>query len=301
MFWNPLLPMFKDIAFHSRYLTLFRGLSFALMLCLLASSALGKKARVIVSSKASEEYLDAKASGIRSSSESYLMLRGAFVPSSRNDRSLDVIPFEDISELLARELEKKGYQPAGDIESAALLLVVHWGCASAAQSLSERTLASVGTEEPTEDQLGIDPAGGASNPYLDLADPSYDGFSSSGNFRRGRNAELLGINPSQARDADQANLLMEALHEDRYFMAVMAYDIPTLRATGEKKWLWSTRFSVRASGINFEKAQYSLARTAADHFGTNMEEVEIKVTHKGSGSATIGDVELIEVGSQVEE
>ena len=68
-----------------------------------------------------------------------------------------------------------------------------------------------------------------------------------------------------------------------------------LRKTGEKKLLWTMRFSLDVVKQAFDEAHFALSRGAANYFGTNLDGDLGKVnTHVGSGGGKTGELKVIE-------
>ena len=68
-----------------------------------------------------------------------------------------------------------------------------------------------------------------------------------------------------------------------------------LRKIGEKKRLWTTRFSLDAVKQGFDKVHFALSRGTANYFGTNLDGDLGKVnTHVGSGGVKTGELKVIE-------
>ena len=88
--------------------------------------------------------------------------------------------------------------------------------------------------------------------------------------------------------------LQEMLREERYFLVLMAFDWQLLRKTGEKKLLWSTRFSLDAVKTNFKDAHFALSRGAANYFGTNLDRMAKATTDLGPGEVKTGELKVVE-------
>jgi hypothetical protein len=114
----------------------------------------------------------------------------------------------------------------------------------------------------------------------------------------GSNARLLGFE----RQLQKRNLtrveefdLRADLEDDRYFIIVMAYDCQKLLNENEFALQWSTRFSVRSPGTNFEDAHLALSRAAAPFFGKHLDDLERTSVPFGKDvEVDIGDLEVVE-------
>jgi hypothetical protein len=88
--------------------------------------------------------------------------------------------------------------------------------------------------------------------------------------------------------------LQKMLRAERYFLILMAFDWQKMQKTGEKKLVWSTRFSMDAIGVGFDDAHFALSRGAANYYGTNLDGKLGKTkTFVGPGEVITGDLEVI--------
>ena len=94
-------------------------------------------------------------------------------------------------------------------------------------------------------------------------------------------------NRGSQREKDE---LLTLLKEERYFVVLMAFDYESVRK-GKPMLAWSTRYSIRAAGQNFETAITSMNQVASDYFGKNLP----KLTRKrdDDSSVEIGEIEVI--------
>lgn len=85
--------------------------------------------------------------------------------------------------------------------------------------------------------------------------------------------------------------LQEMLRSERYFLILMTFDWQKMQKTGEKKLVWSTRFSMDAIGVGFDDAHFALSRGAANYFGTSLDGKLCKTkTFVGPGKVGPGEV-----------
>ena len=87
--------------------------------------------------------------------------------------------------------------------------------------------------------------------------------------------------------------LDSALNRERYFFVVLAYDYQKFKNEKEMKLLWITRFSIQATGTNFEDAYKELTFAASDYFGKNMKGLQKKRTDDDS-KVEMGEIEVLE-------
>jgi len=96
--------------------------------------------------------------------------------------------------------------------------------------------------------------------------------------------------------------LQEMLKEERYFLILSAFDLKMLRETGEKRMVWSTRFSMDAVKVGFDDAHFALNQAASGYFGTNLDGDLGKVsTSAGPGEVTTGELKVVETREENEE
>jgi hypothetical protein len=247
-----------------------------------------KKARVLVDSYADKGYLENKETDDGLLSETYHFVEGKFVGGYIRDKSLREVPFMEIAENLAVELKKRNYYPARSKEEGDLLIVVNRGV----------TQIQAGFEElfPTDDEEdGPDSEG--DEEYTDET-PGAHLDESGYTYREQDNAKLIGFDRALRRrdlGIQESIELQEMLKEERYFLILSAFDLKTLRKTGEKRLVWSTRFSMDAVKVGFDDAHFALSRAASGYFGTNLDGDLGKVnTFAGPGEVTKGELRVVE-------
>ena len=86
--------------------------------------------------------------------------------------------------------------------------------------------------------------------------------------------------------------LKSLLQEERYFVILMAYDYPSVKR-GKPELVWSTRYSIRAYGQNFEDAIKGMNVVAGDFFGKNLKGLSRKRVDDAS-HVEMGDIEVID-------
>ncbi len=248
-----------------------------------------KRARVLVDSFAETDYLQAKETDEGLLPETYHLVQGKLIGGYINDRSLNKVPFLEVAQNLAQQLRSRNYYPAQAKEEGDLLIIVNWGITQIQADFDELFPTDdedVATEEDAESDAFLD---GAPGSVLEEGGYSY---------REQSNAALIGFDRALRRrdlgTQDQFEL-QEMLQNERYFMILSAFDWQLLRKTGEKKLLWSTRFSLDAVKQGFDEAHFALSRGAANYFGTNLDGKLGKVnTHVGPGEVETGELKVIE-------
>lgn len=257
-----------------------------------------QSARVSVDSVASESYQKIQAARAPDDIETIHFMEGQFFPGLSKDNSLERVSFQEIVEGLAPNLAKQNYLPGDDIRTGDLLLVVHYGVAAVDTPWDE--IMGI-TSQDEEEMLYGSTTSSASYETggVELGvDVNYGSQPSNQIPGAGSNARLLGYE----RQLQKRNLSYEDefdlrtdLEEDRYFIIVMAYDCQKLLNEKEFVLQWSTRFSVRSPGTNFEEAHFALGRAAAPFFGKQLDGLErARVPFGKNVEVSIGELEVVE-------
>ncbi len=257
----------------------------ALLGVCVSSEAFGRerRARVLIDSWAREQYEAAKLENGKPRLETYHLLKGKYFGGYLRDDSLGKVEFEEMVDVLGEEMRKRNYHPSIEPMEGDLLIVVHWGV--------------------TGIQEGFTSLFPGTSPVFGEGVLDKDGFT----YRRGKNADLIGfrrILRQKGMTSQDVFELRELLDEERYFMILMAFDLPKLLGSNEKRLLWSTRFSLRATSTNFEEAHFALSRGASDYFGTNLEgKLGRSRVLLGPGGITRSEIEVVKIfeGESVEE
>ncbi|HEY3757089.1 MAG TPA: hypothetical protein VGL42_13135 [Opitutaceae bacterium] len=200
-----------------------------------------------VSSRTSSDYHRARLSNGRVAPETYVVGRGGYDEGAAKDRSIDAVRFGFLLKNLAEPLGEQGYFPAKDQKSANLLFMVYWG------ATNPSPIWEAGRDGNVE-----------------------NGLRSSLRWHvNARTASLLGYDSwwdSTERfvgtpfDFWREDLYQE-LEDARYFVVVMAYDFPMLRARKQAKLVWETRYSLRTRGHYFNESLAMMTREAMPYFG----------------------------------
>lgn len=293
------LKYFQRIA--SRFISQIAILAFgAAILLSTETKAASKNANVYIDSVANDAYVTRKDGADEVNLETYMFFEGRFFGGKTKDASISKVSFNDLILSLAENMKDRNYYPAVKREDADLLVVVHWGVTGTDDDFREL----LAYEDPGVTDYSE--LGGSGNPDGSIggagvqSDPMpYEGLIAHGGtaYGDGINAELLGfervLNRNELSKADRYTLKYE-LREERYFIILMAYDYPTMREGGGNKLLWSTRFSVNATGVNFVEAYPALSRAASTYFGTHLDDLTKTKTHFGEGEIDLGDLEIVE-------
>ena len=257
---------------------------------------------VVVKSKAHEDFSIAREQDPSKEVLTYAFMKGRFHPGTRNDPAMNNMSFSELVLEIATHLQKQNFLPVPDPQKADLLIVVHYGATSVQDSFEElQGITSLEDYEFGDEAVASASSGGGSvdvSALNAIQDMQFEinknltiqqGNQGSMNYM----AHLIGmeeafvgeIGPSEER------YLMNLLNEERYFIVLMAYDIPKLRE-GEIYLYWTTRYSIRATGQAFGDALKDMNLVAGNYFGKNMGElVKKRVTDKSR--VELGELEVV--------
>ena len=241
---------------------------------------------VTVAATAESGYVQRAAKAPANQPLSFVLTKGQILPGSNGDAELQKTPFENVAGILSQDLKKR-FASADGLKSADQVIVVHWGL-----TREHSRTADLMRYEPDvlrERLEAIDDARAA-----EAADPSQatrvQGASAAAeadykaevqkmatlyrpdSLLAASNADLLGFGPAIAKGDDTAEILRSMLDEERYVVILIAYDGAELRA-GKKVQLWTTRASIRSSGVNLKLALERMSDVAGRFHGTQQREV----------------------------
>ncbi len=236
------------------------------------------KSRIVISASASPEFIQMNQDPDKI--WFFQVAEGVFFGGSTRDDSLSNVEFNDIIITIGNQLKKRNMYPHINLRKGDFLLVIHWG-----------------TTDWEEDLDSFFPGS------LQDADGNFDtglvNAMNSWNFNTRRlNAALTGFDKvlyGKRRPAPwQTNELSALLKDARYFIAVNAFDYQLLQDTGEVRLLWTTRFSTRSPGTNFEIAHEDLINAAGGYFGKDLEGLEKERAGVDTGEVKIGEIEVLD-------
>ena len=216
--------------------------------------------------------------------ETYAFSEGNLIDHSGKDTSLRKLNFGEIGGLLAKALLEADYVPTQNLIDTQLLIVVSWG---------KTTLAITGMGD-----LEVDNVADAMNDLVELEKMGGpDGTSLQAEYEnkledmiamqemaqeaRNRanadNATLLGYDQALRQAAEMANSfapmlshrdeLLSELESPRYFVVLQVYDFQTLWKEKKRELLWTSRFSIRAKGHQFDEELLAMAMASCAEFG----------------------------------
>jgi hypothetical protein len=231
--------------------------------------------------------------------ETYVFAEGRFFSGTTQDGSLARMKFPDITKTLAVSLAKQNYFPAANIESAQLVIMVHWGTTEIYED-PMRDINLQAAQDALSTFNAAQEAGGMADPTaLNQATSALNMGQQSQMAAINRNAVLLGYARSLERERREmlttnAEITMaNELSEERYFVILMAYDNQVRLKDKKSKPLWITRLSVRSPGNNFTEALPALAKVGSEIFGQQHDDLVRVRTPLRRGSVKLGELEVL--------
>ena len=246
---------------HTRKALFLIGLA-VLVLGVIASA---RDASIAASATAGSDYRRVRDARGNPAPESYVFAEGRYFGGTTRDGSLERMTFARVTQMLAPSLAKQNYLPASKLESADLVIMVHWGATEIyedpmrdlhqddlnnAVSNYNASIAESGTADPSALNMALGDRETAQNFTLAAIN---------------RNAALLGYarHLEKARKlaipSEEERTMVGELAEERYFVILFAYDNRTRLKDKKPRLLWVTRLSVRSPGTNFTEALPALA------------------------------------------
>lgn len=283
--------------------------------CFFVAELAAKANRVAVRAEATKEYTIARAREEEKKVQTYHLIKGKYFGGNVNDPSLEEISFEEIAQEIAVNLKRQNYYSEEDPEEGDLLIMVHYG-------------ASYFIGDPEDDDVfdlddyfpPVQKADGEVYEYKlsRNAIPRFWGLVTAGQDRDRMKEQyvrsrLLGMDDvfSSKTTSYEAFVQEELAREGRYFFILSAFDLPLLKK-GEKKVLWTTRYSIRSVGQDYAQALKELNHVAGHYFGKNLKGLiskratddslvefgEIEVIEDDSGPSIFDEDDLNELGNE---
>ena len=280
---------------HSRNASLLAGLV-ALFLTSIVSA---RDASIAASATAGSDYVRARDAKGNAVPESYVLAEGKFFNGTTRDGSLERITFPQVTRILAPSLAKQNYFPAPNLETADLIIMVHWGATEIyedpmrdqhqddmnnAVSEYNASIAATGTADPSALNMALSDRETAQNFTLAAIN---------------RNAVLLGYARNLAKErqlalpSEEERTMVGELAEERYFVILFAYDNRTRLKDKKPRLLWVTRLSVRSPGTNFTEALPALAKVGGSVFGQQHDDLMRVDANLRRGTVKLGEMEII--------
>lgn len=310
MMTSALLPSLRRIRFGS-----------CSLLALAALAGLGQlraDERVTVWSRNSPEYATWKfGTPDKIKNETYVLSQGKFYGGVNRDRSLDEVKFLDVAKSLAPDLVSQHYYPADSAQKANLLITIDWGVTTVSESMYEQLgqdspLGMADTDAARRDashaNAGNERATGRTTPGVQMLDQTYamqrlNGLQSDANAQdmdrksmemsNADNAVLVGFaetlraEDQRGFDSAQGQMLRGFLADERYFIALTAYDCQEYLKSKKLVPVWTTRISVRALDSNFHRGLALMSKAGGTEFGHKTDGVELKSPQIAVGTPSV--------------
>lgn len=277
--------------------------TFAFLILLLGSGFLiPKKAnRVAVRAEARKEYTLLRAHDEASKTQTYHLIKGRFFGGNVADPSLEETTFLESAEHITLNLRRQKYFPEEDPAAGDLLIMVHYGASIFVDNSRRDEDRGIYDDFWFYGKFDLDdyfpPVHTASGEIYEYnlsrnSIPEFYGFvlpSERGYVQAAYvRAKMLGMDDifNKGVHPYEAWIQRGLADEGRYLFILTAFDLPLLRQ-GEKKILWTTRYSIRAIGQSYAQAIKELNIVAGYFFGKNL---------KGLISRRATDKSLVEFG-----
>jgi hypothetical protein len=303
----------------------FRGILLGCLLGTSAASLLQADDRVTVRGKASPEYVNWKFGSGEIKNESYVFMQGRFFGGTTRDPVLEKMQFVDIAKSLANDLVAQHYYPADALPKANLLIIVEWGVTTVVDSdyklmARDNPVGAVNSDAGRLDTLHqmaeTERANDTPSASVQMMDQGYainhlSGMENDAAFQEldekarslgsASNAELVGFADDLRADNESAfgtakgEMLRAFMADERYFVALMAYDCSAFLKSREFKLVWSMRLSMRAPGMDFRKGVTFMATAGRAAFGQKTDGVEVRMPKEKSAHVEIGTPFVIQM------
>lgn len=270
-----------------------RTLAFISCLLVAFSGTLSaKENRVAVKSKASPEFSIQRAEGGKKI-QTYHVMEGKYFGGNTDDTSMKGVTFMDIANNLAANLQRQGFYSAPSNDEGDLLIVINYGATDYDADYQEL----MGIDSLDDLGFGTDTEGleefEAEEAFI--ADfENIQAMNEAGNMDKIFKAKLLGLEElfDDSASVQDVYQFEDMVNEERYFIYLVAFDLPSYRK-GEKKVMWTTRYSMRAIGQPFDEAIAQLNTVASHYFGLNMKGMQNRRA-SDDFEVQIGEIEVIE-------
>jgi hypothetical protein len=281
----------------------FKRITYILLRCILslgsASNLFSVSNRVAIKAEADVDYLKEREKDGSAKPMTYQVAKGKFYRGGMNDKRMEEFTFEDIVNDMVEHLNKQKFYPHQGEGTGDMLIVIHYGVTEYEESIMElmgyTSEEEMGLSSEFEFE-GLAPDASSMNAIADLGfnQSTTQTLSDSNKRSMGHKAKLLGMEKAfgfYTNKQDEYEL-KSMLDEERYFVILMAYDILSIKM-GVPKLLWTTRYSIRAIGQNFDDAIKGMNEIAGDYYGQSFKGLNLKRLHDDS-KVEIGDIEVID-------
>jgi hypothetical protein len=271
--------------------------------------------RVAVVAWADDAYSERRAAHNPPRTETYVVMQGRRFEGHTRDRSFERQSFLDIAKTIATELVRDHYEPAPDLESADLVLLVHWGTTTprvSHDSLRGMVAYSVAKEHSYETENVFEKQFedyAKTQTFLDDTENyrNYD-FEQAGrvtdsvkhDLTVASNAALLGYTEQLRKlgrmpfTSSTEHTMRSDLQSERYFIIVKAYDLKSAPAPGTRAMpVWTLHLNMRSPGQNFQTALARMSRVAAEFAGRSTPGMTTVDRQERVGTVELGPLKVI--------
>ena len=268
---------------------------------LFAVEAFGNKPnRVAVKAKASEEYIKSRAEDPSKKIQTYHVIKGKYFGGNTDDPSMEAVTFLEIAENMSANLRRQNFFTETDPDKGDLLIMVNYGAtnydADYMELMGIDSLEDLGfgTETDTSEFDEFEAEEAFAADFL-----AMQAFNEGGRMSMMFKSKLLGLEEMFDDRATNQDVyeFRDMVSEERYFVFLVAFDLPAYRK-GEKKVMWTTRYSMRAIGQPFDVAIGELNYVAGNFFGKNLDGLYSRRATDES-EVRIGEIEVL--GQEEEE
>lgn len=251
-----------------------------------------KENRVAVKSTASSEFSQRR-SADGNKIQTYHVMEGKFFGGNTDDKSMDGVTFTDIAENMAENLKRQNFYSETDNSKGDLLIMVHYGTTDYNADYSEL----MGVDSLDDLGFGADTEGleeGEAEQAFAADYAAIQSFNEGNEMDKIFKAKILGLEElyNDSANDQQVYEFQDMVNEERYFIYLVAFDLPAYRQ-GEKKVMWTTRYSMRAIGQPFDEAIAQLNTVASHYFGLNMKGMQSRRA-TDEFEVQMGDIEVID-------
>ena len=262
---------------------------------LFAVEAFGNKPnRVAVKAKASEEYIKSRAEDPSKKIQTYHVIKGKYFGGNTDDPSMEAVTFLEIAENMSANLRRQNFFTETDPDKGDLLIMVNYGAtnydADYMELMGIDSLEDLGfgTETDTSEFDEFEAEEAFAADFL-----AMQAFNEGGRMSMMFKSKLLGLEEMFDDRATNQDIyeFRDMVSEERYFVFLVAFDLPAYRK-GEKKVMWTTRYSMRAIGQPFDVAIGELNYVAGNFFGKNLDGLYSRRATDES-EVRIGEIEVL--------
>lgn len=250
--------------------------------------------------------------------ERYAIAFGGRVDGTLWDQTQVKEDFPEIAGIIAEQLAKQNYFYASKKDDADLMVIIHWGRTNPAGSSSfgdgvnvagqayQAVGAAISGVDSQDTGAGISLVDAQATAIAD-ANAQFNSAlalmqmeNRMQELHDEKTAKVLGYtddlnrNNDIARHAgsDRFNILLQDVHDPRYYVIVTAYDFQELTENTKKKKpnpRWVTRFSIRTRGNDFMASIDEMALSAGRYFGRDSG----RLIRDYEGEVSIGEMQVV--------